>query len=471
VEILEQIRFILADNPGLDASRHPKLKIHFARMGEPSLNPGTLEALLLLAWELPYPGILPSLSTVAPKSPSVTLFFEELAAIKERHFSGGRFQLQFSLHATDEEKRRRIVPIRKWSLEDVARYGERFWRQGDRRITLNFAPARGEVLEAGLLGRLFDPGKFLVKLTPVNPTRRAKAHGADFPWTEAPEPFLSWARELEGRGFKVILSPSLPEEIEAETSCGQLWSAALKERATVSVRSHGLERLCYVRPDGIEEKARTWMRALGRGREIPLEVRSAALLVVDLQEFFLSPASPAYLPQARVILRNAKGLVDVFRKIGRPVFFIQHAHEDPSRDGGLMTLWWRKVCMAGSQWSRISSLLGPREGEIFRKCRYSAFSNRSLEDALRGQGVKALVVTGIVTNLCVESTVRDAFDLGFKSFVAADATAAHTEEMHVASLKTLAQGFSSVALTRELLARIEDSGCRAEDSRGIMLQL
>ena len=119
-----------------------------------------------------------------------------------------------------------------------------------------------------------------------------------------------------------------------------------------------------------------------------------------------------------------------------------------------MATWWRTVCLADSPEARISPRLEPRTGEVFGKCRYSAFSNGALARSLRARGVEQLVVAGIVTNLCVESTVRDAFDLGFATIVAADATAAHTEDFHRASLKTLAQGFSSVRLSEEILEEL-----------------
>ena len=175
------------------------------------------------------------------------------------------------------------------------------------------------------------------------------------------------------------------------------------------------------------------------------------MLIVDMQEFFLDPQSPAYLPPARAVLSNVRRLAEGFRRAGRPVFFALHAHEDPARDGGLMSLWWKKVCLAGTPQANISRLLEPESAMVFRKCRYSAFSNPDLERALRLKGIEELVVAGIVTNLCVESTVRDAFDMGFKTFVAADATAAHSEQLHLASLISLAQGFAAIRSTDDLL--------------------
>jgi len=444
-EMLEQIRFIATQNPDLDISRHPKVKIHFARMGEPALNPAVLEALRLLAREFPNPGIIASVSTVAPKSPAVEPWFAELFQVKNEFFPAGRFQLQFSLHATDEETRQAIVPIRKWVLEEVADYGRRFVRPGDRKVTLNFAPGPNELLDAAKVARVFDPRKFLIKVTPVNPTLRARSSGAMHVWSQAPDAVRAFARGLEQRDFQVILSPSFPEEISAETSCGQLWSEKLKSAAQDSLRAQAREDASYVTVDSMAAKSEKWLRDLpARQRDMPLQPERAALLVVDMQEFFLDRGSPAYLPPGRAALLNTRRVVDAFRQAGRPVWFTVHAHADEAHDNNLMPRWWKQVCRADSPWARVIGVLEARPGEILRKTGYSAFSNAELEKGLRRQGVAQLVLSGVKTDLCVESTARAAFDLGLETFVLADATAAQSEERHVSALKALARGFSMV---------------------------
>jgi 23S rRNA (adenine2503-C2)-methyltransferase len=455
-DILKQVREIVERNPDLGVGLHPKVKIHFARMGEPALNPEVLKALQMLAHEFPHPGVMPSLSTVAPKSPAVDPFFDELIRVKNDHFSGGRFQLQFSLHSMDERKKREIVPIRTWSFGDVACYAGRFLRRGDRKITLNFALASGEVLDTQRVVALFQPDRFLIKITPINPTATARKHDAIHLWIEAPEATRRSAEKLKAAGFDVILSPSLPEEISAETSCGQLWSVELKRRAAVMLKNRSREAESYVTTQNLTERALAWGAALEkfRRRSLTLHPDKAALLVVDVQQLFLDPGSAAYMPPARAIVHQVQRLADSFRKAGRPVYFTIHAHDDPEKDGGLMPLWWNKVCLANSPEAMISPLLDPEEGTVFRKCRYSAFANSDLEKTLRRDGIKELVIVGLATNLCVESTVRSAFDLGFKVFVALDATAAHTEELHLAALKNLAWGFASVRGTEQLLKEI-----------------
>lgn len=443
-QMLAQIRKVAADNPGLDPAAHPKFKVHFARMGEPALNPAVLEALERLPAELPWPGLMPSLSTVAPANPEAEAFMAGLADIKTRHYSGGNFQLQISVHATEAGLRNRIVPVPVWSLERIAAYGRVFVRPGDRKITLNFALSQGERLGVEEIKAVFDPELFLVKVTPVNPTYSAGLNGASYVWNNPPAGLAQDASALEAAGFKVILSPSAPEEIAAETSCGQLWASAMKERAAAAAS--------YISAGNLPAKAAAWSRELAavKTRPLPFDAARSALLVVDMQEFFLDPASPAYMPQAAAVLPNAARLAGAFRRAGLPVLFTSHAHADPEKDGGLITARWRKVCRAGTPQARVAAALRPGAGEVFNKCRYSAFSSPELRTRLLELGVTSLVVAGVKTGLCVESTVRAAFDLGYSCLVAGDACAAGSEEAHLASLRSMAYGFGGVRMTDAL---------------------
>lgn len=446
-QMLAQVVRVLEDNPALDARRHPKLKIHFARMGEPALNPAVLEALRRLPAELGGPvGLMPSLSTVAPDSPFVVPFFQELLRVKDELYAGGRFQLQFSLHALEEEQRGRVVPIRKWSLARIAEYGARFVRPGDRKITLNFALAPEQALDAEAAARAFCPTRFLIKITPVNPTETAISRGAAHVWMDAPDAVSGAADGLRARGFEVVVSPSLPEEIAAETSCGQLWSSALKDRAAVMQRNLERQAASYVSAGDLLAAAARW-RERTRGyerRPRPPAPARAGLLVVDMQQLFLSPRSRAYLPGARAVLAQITRLIDAFRGAGRPVYFTRHVQ---AADAGLMPRWWKTACLEGSDESRLSPALRAPPEDTFTKGRYDPFTNPELEARLRRDGVEELVLAGVATNLCVESAARAAFDRGIQPFVVVDATAAHDEELHVGALRAMAFGVASLCDT------------------------
>lgn len=91
---------------------------------------------------------------------------------------------------------------------------------------------------------------------------------------------------------------------------------------------------------------------------------------------------------------------------------------------------------------------------IIDKNRYSAFQGKDLNDWLRKNGVEDLIISGVMTNLCCETTARDAFGYDYRVFFVADATATINEELHLATLKNLAYGFSYIIETRGLYSHL-----------------
>lgn len=196
-----------------------KFKIQFARMGEPSFNQNVLEVLRKLPRAYRAPGLLPTLSTIAPKG--TERFFEELLRVKDELYKE-RFQLQFSIHSTDAEKRDWLIPVKKWDFEKMAEYGEAFYRKGERKITLNFALAEEVPVNPDILLRYFDPGKFLVKITPVNPTYQARENKISSHILPDEEDY-EVIDALRQRGYQVILSIGELAENDIGSNCGQHW--------------------------------------------------------------------------------------------------------------------------------------------------------------------------------------------------------------------------------------------------------
>lgn len=219
-EILAQIDFLVRQRfpDGVIPSR--QFKIQFARMGEPALNMAVLDVLAQLPELYQAPGLMPSISTVAPVGRNH--FFERLLEIKQQHYANGHFQFQFSLHTTDETLRDKIIPVRKWSYAEMAAYGERLYLPGDRKITLNFALASDSPLEPRVLQQHFSPHKYLVKITPLNPTYRATennlASHIDTQYPNAPDRRIERLREM---GYDVIVSVGNVEENAVGSNCGQ----------------------------------------------------------------------------------------------------------------------------------------------------------------------------------------------------------------------------------------------------------
>lgn len=219
-EILAQIDFLVDQRfPGRSIPSR-QFKIQFARMGEPALNPAVLDVLAELPGRYDAQGLMPSISTVAPAGTQA--FFERLLALKQEHYAGGHFQFQFSLHTTDAALRDRLIPVKKWGFAEMAAYGERFFAPGDRKITLNFALARENPVEAAVLRRYFDPAKFIIKITPLNPTYRAVENQlASYIDASCQPDSDAVVQALRSAGYEVLVSIGELEENNIGSNCGQ----------------------------------------------------------------------------------------------------------------------------------------------------------------------------------------------------------------------------------------------------------
>lgn len=197
-----------------------KFKVQFTRMGEPTFNPAVLDVLEEFPARYDAPGLIPSFSTVAPQHCGD--YLRKLTDIKNHLYANGKFQMQFSIHTTDEERRNRLVPIKKLDLEAIAAFGEEFHAPGDRKITLNFIVMEGFPIDPLVLQRHFDPSKFIVKLTPLNPTRAAERNALktnlDPHRAASVAPLV---RELAACGFESIVSIGALQENLIGSNCGQ----------------------------------------------------------------------------------------------------------------------------------------------------------------------------------------------------------------------------------------------------------
>lgn len=213
----------------------------------------------------------------------------------------------------------------------------------------------------------------------------------------------------------------------------------------------------YVTADTIGAKASGWIAKIEahNTHKMTLKTGASALLIVDMQMFFLDPASPTFAGGGPAAIPAIKRLAAAFRAAGRPVIFTQHVHHPDGSDLGLMGWWWEGRCLQGSEESGVHPELAPLPGEkVIAKHRYSAFYDTDLETVLRCLKVEDLVITGVMTNLCCESTARDAYFRDYRVFVPADGTGTITEEMHLASLLNIAFGFAFVTTCDELVRQV-----------------
>lgn len=214
-DILSQIDYLVTKRYPDRKVPVTKFKIQFARMGEPAFNSDVIRVLHQLPITYEAPGLIPCISTVGPTG--CDSFFKDLLGVKKDLYPK-EFQLQFSIHSTDETVRDSIIPIKKWDFTDISEYGKKFYNQDGKKITLNFAIARDIPVDIEKIVTFFPAEYFFIKITPINPTKTAFDNNIDviFPKEKA-EKLVS---ALKGQNYETLLSIGELEENKIGSNCG-----------------------------------------------------------------------------------------------------------------------------------------------------------------------------------------------------------------------------------------------------------
>ena len=172
-----------------------------------------------------------------------------------------------------------------------------------------------------------------------------------------------------------------------------------------------------------------------------------AVLVVDLQNDFCAPEG--YIgqkfgcdPQANESLaKHNVELTEVARKAGILIVWIQAIY-DPEYLSAPMIMKGgqsdnEKRCLNGTWGAEFYNVEPKEEDLVIKKHRYSAFSGTSLDNHLRRRSIKTTVITGVSTNICVESTLREAFNLGYYVVIPRDCIAGNNKKLHDATLQNV----------------------------------
>lgn len=212
------------------------------------------------------------------------------------------------------------------------------------------------------------------------------------------------------------------------------------------------------------------IRRSGRAHCIEaLDAPKTALVVIDMQNFFMADGYLAACPVARDIVPNINRMAAAMRGAGGLVVWVQNTappdsvqtwsafHERMTADNAEARL---RDMAPGSDGYALWDGLDVKDGdEIVEKNRYSAFIKGSseIEPVLRGRGIDTLVFTGVATNVCVESSARDAMMLNFRTLMVSDGCAAFTDAEHNATLAIFHTRFGDVRKTDEIVKLLQES--------------
>jgi nicotinamidase-related amidase len=190
-----------------------------------------------------------------------------------------------------------------------------------------------------------------------------------------------------------------------------------------------------------------------------LDIQKAALFVLDVQQYFLDPGSHAFIPSGPAILPCIQRLVRSFEDKQRPVILTRHVNT--ISDARSMNRWWRDLIRDESPLSQVIPELDGPGRRVIEKSQYDAFYETHLDGILKAAGVEQVVICGVMTHLCCETTARSAFMRGYEVFVAIDGMATYSRAFHEASLLNLAHGFACPMLVEEIEELIHEGGrCR-----------
>jgi isochorismate hydrolase len=185
-----------------------------------------------------------------------------------------------------------------------------------------------------------------------------------------------------------------------------------------------------------------------RERKANLDQKHAALLAIDMQNFFHRIAQP--------VLENILRVIQSCRQKNIPVIFTQHGHTKPESDGGVLREWWGELIISGTEdWKFLPEIRIDPKDTVIPKKRYSAFFRTDLDKILRSRKIRDLIISGVMTNLCCETTARDAFVRDYRVFFLIDGTATGRSELHLATLKNLGFGFACLITCDELIQTLK----------------
>ncbi len=210
----------------------------------------------------------------------------------------------------------------------------------------------------------------------------------------------------------------------------------------------------FVTPGNIDDKLSEWMAQIERYTHprphLVLKPEKCALLVVDMLHYFADPDGRVYLPSTAAIIPRIALLLKHWRMIGGTVVFTRHCHSG-SDALGMLGKFFSDYIRCGKKESEIIPELSPLPGEqVFRKNTYDAFYNTDLDEFLANRSVEQVLVTGVLTQMCCETTARSAFVRGYEVYIPADAQATSSEELHIGSLQNLASGFAVITDTSSI---------------------
>lgn len=208
-------------------------------------------------------------------------------------------------------------------------------------------------------------------------------------------------------------------------------------------------------------------------RVIPLEAKTAALVVVDMQRGFLDEGAALEVPGGRALIPTINGVIRACRKLGIPIVFTQfvydpkvpslfgelHPEHKPPRPNQPTGLGFPSgCCLLGDPSAEIHPDIEREEGDYtLLKTGYDAFYQTPLDDYLRIKGVRTIMLAGVLTDVCVWHTVSGAVHRQYKAVVLRDAVGALSAEANASTLQSIGWSVGRILTAEQAVSELEES--------------
>lgn len=217
-------------------------------------------------------------------------------------------------------------------------------------------------------------------------------------------------------------------------------------------------------------------RRRARPRIFPtIDAARTAHVIVDMQNGYMAPGAAVEVPVAREIVTNVNAISAAVRSAGGINIFLHYTTREA--DIANWSTWYSQFHDVASQkmmleafapnshsWSLWPDLDVADADLRIEKSRFSAFvpGTCELHSILQARNIDTVIITGVATNCCCESTARDAMQLNYKVIFVADGNAALTDDFHNASLNNLRHLFADIAMTEDVVRQVHEGARRTE---------
>jgi ureidoacrylate peracid hydrolase len=189
----------------------------------------------------------------------------------------------------------------------------------------------------------------------------------------------------------------------------------------------------------------------------------AAVIVIDMQNDFcaedgwIHKTRGGEMSENKTIAANIDRLAATARHAGMPVIWVRAIYDFKYLPPAHIAKRGREGCCLEGSWGADFFEIAPADGEpVIDKHTYNAFHGTNLETELAARGIKTLVMTGVATNVCVDSTLREGFFRGYNIVVAEDCVGSYNRAGHEGTLSTVRNNFGSVVPSSEIIGLLQD---------------